>query len=49
MEGLSAFRLAIRNPYRILGFVIQNAVSHEEGLGKPFDLFKNGLGKNKIS
>ncbi|MCU6797446.1 alpha/beta hydrolase [Paenibacillus sp. WQ 127069] len=38
--GPIGFRLAIRNPHRILGFVIQNAVAHEEGLGKPFDLFK---------
>ncbi|MZQ81431.1 alpha/beta fold hydrolase [Paenibacillus sp. 5J-6] len=38
--GPIGFRLAIRNPGRILGFVIQNAVVSENGLGKPFDLFK---------
>ncbi|QKE72346.1 alpha/beta hydrolase [Arthrobacter citreus] len=38
--GPIGFRLAIRNPTRILGFVIQNAVADEKGLGKPFDLFK---------
>ncbi|QGQ96151.1 alpha/beta hydrolase [Paenibacillus psychroresistens] len=38
--GPIGFRLAIRNPHRILGFVIQNAVADEKGLGKPFDLFK---------
>ncbi|WP_166155519.1 alpha/beta fold hydrolase [Paenibacillus agricola] len=38
--GPIGFRLAIRNPNRILGFVIQNAVADEKGLGKPFDLFK---------
>jgi len=38
--GPIGFRLAMRNPKRILGFVIQNAVAHEQGLGKPFDLFK---------
>ncbi|RED59165.1 alpha/beta fold hydrolase [Cohnella lupini] len=38
--GPIGFRLAIRHPERILGFVIQNAVANEEGLGKPFDLFK---------
>ncbi|RKP49918.1 alpha/beta hydrolase [Cohnella endophytica] len=38
--GPIGFRLAVRNPQRILGFVIQNAVADEKGLGKPFDLFK---------
>ncbi|MEC0231223.1 alpha/beta fold hydrolase [Paenibacillus alba] len=38
--GPIGFRLAMRNPQRILGFVIQNAVADEKGLGKPFDLFK---------
>ncbi|KRE34284.1 alpha/beta fold hydrolase [Paenibacillus sp. Soil724D2] len=38
--GPIGFRLAIRNPTQILGFVIQNAVADEKGLGKPFDLFK---------
>ncbi|WP_256759500.1 alpha/beta fold hydrolase [Cohnella sp. WQ 127256] len=38
--GPVGFRLAIRNPQRIVGFVIQNAVADEKGLGKPFDLFK---------
>ncbi|OCT13639.1 alpha/beta hydrolase [Paenibacillus pectinilyticus] len=38
--GPIGFRLAIRNPHRVLGFVIQNAVADEKGLGKPFDLFK---------
>ncbi|REE91659.1 pimeloyl-ACP methyl ester carboxylesterase [Paenibacillus taihuensis] len=38
--GPVGFRLAIRHPERVLGFVIQNAVAHAEGLGQPFDLFK---------
>ncbi|WP_219834972.1 alpha/beta fold hydrolase [Paenibacillus sp. R14(2021)] len=38
--GPVGFRLAIRHPQRVLGFVIQNAVADECGLGKPFDLFK---------
>ncbi|MDR6553507.1 alpha/beta hydrolase [Paenibacillus qinlingensis] len=38
--GPIGFRLAVRNPHRILGFVIQNAVASENGLGKPFDTFK---------
>lgn len=38
--GPVGFRMAVRHPERILGFVIQNAVVHEEGLGQPFDLFK---------
>ncbi|MDQ7095741.1 alpha/beta hydrolase [Desulfosporosinus sp. PR] len=38
--GPIGFRLAVRNPKRILGFVIQNAVAHEQGLGEPFALFK---------
>ncbi|OPH48057.1 alpha/beta hydrolase [Paenibacillus ferrarius] len=38
--GPIGFRLAMRNPQRILGFIIQNAVADEKGLGKPFDLFK---------
>lgn len=38
--GPIGYRIAIRNPSRILGFVIQNAVASVEGLGKPFDLFK---------
>ena len=43
--GPIGFRLAMRNPQRILGFVIQNAVADEQGLGKPFDLF-NALWAN---
>ncbi|SDW10857.1 alpha/beta fold hydrolase [Paenibacillus sp. CF384] len=38
--GPIGFRLAIRHPERVLGFVIQNAVAHAIGLGQPFDLFK---------
>ncbi|ANE49057.1 alpha/beta hydrolase [Paenibacillus swuensis] len=38
--GPIGLRIAIRNPNRILGFVIQNAVASVEGLGEPFDLFK---------
>ncbi|WP_229521993.1 alpha/beta fold hydrolase [Paenibacillus monticola] len=38
--GPISFRLAIRNPQSIIGFVIQNAVINEQGLGEPFDLFK---------
>ncbi|MEH7307063.1 alpha/beta fold hydrolase [Neobacillus drentensis] len=38
--GPVGFRIAARQPSRVLGFVIQNSVAHEEGLGKPFDLFK---------
>ncbi|OAS14845.1 alpha/beta fold hydrolase [Paenibacillus oryzisoli] len=38
--GPIGFRLAIRHPDRVLGFVIQNAVADEKGLGKPFDVFK---------
>ncbi|MFC5451293.1 alpha/beta fold hydrolase [Paenibacillus aestuarii] len=38
--GPVGFRLAVRQPQRILGFVIQNAVITEEGLGQPFDVFK---------
>ncbi|WP_246358560.1 alpha/beta fold hydrolase [Paenibacillus phytorum] len=38
--GPIGFRLAVRHPQRILGFVIQNAVVNVEGLGQPFDLFK---------
>ncbi|MFC4779014.1 alpha/beta fold hydrolase [Paenibacillus sp. GCM10023252] len=38
--GPIGFRIAVRNPTRILGFVIQNAVASEAGLGQPFDLFK---------
>ncbi|MBW7453629.1 alpha/beta hydrolase [Paenibacillus sepulcri] len=38
--GPVGFRLAVRNPHRILGFVIQNAVADVRGLGQPFDLFK---------
>ncbi|NBD27727.1 alpha/beta fold hydrolase [Paenibacillus glycinis] len=38
--GPVGFRLAVRHPERILGFVIQNAVVNEAGLGQPFDLFK---------
>jgi pimeloyl-ACP methyl ester carboxylesterase len=39
-HGPIGFRLAVRNPDRVLGFVIQNAVTDEKGLGKPFHLFK---------
>jgi len=38
--GPIGFRLAMRNPQRILGFIIQNSVADEQGLGKPFDVFK---------
>lgn len=38
--GPIGFRLAMRNPQRILGFVIQNSVVDDQGLGKPFDVFK---------
>ena len=38
--GPIGFRLAMRSPHRVLGFVIQNAVADEKGLGKPFDVFK---------
>jgi pimeloyl-ACP methyl ester carboxylesterase len=38
--GPIGFRLAVRHPNRILGFVIQNAVADVKGLGQPFDLFK---------
>lgn len=38
--GPIGFRLAVRNPQSIAGFVIQNAVINEKGLGEPFDLFK---------
>ncbi|PFM61387.1 alpha/beta hydrolase [Bacillus cereus] len=38
--GPVGLRIAVRQPSRVLGFVIQNSVAHEEGLGKPFDLFK---------
>ncbi|HWQ41233.1 MAG TPA: alpha/beta hydrolase, partial [Desulfosporosinus sp.] len=38
--GPIGFRLAMRNPQRILGFVIQNAVADEQGLGEPFNVFK---------
>lgn len=38
--GPIGFRMAMRNPRCILGFVIQNAVAHEQGLGKPFDVFR---------
>lgn len=38
--GPVGFRLAVRHPRRILGFVIQNAVAHAEGLGRAFDVFK---------
>ncbi|AZN41632.1 alpha/beta fold hydrolase [Paenibacillus albus] len=38
--GPIGFRIAVRQPERVLGFVIQNAVAHVEGLGEPFDLFK---------
>ncbi|MFD2611055.1 alpha/beta fold hydrolase [Paenibacillus gansuensis] len=38
--GPVGFRMAIRNPRRVAGFVIQNTVVNEEGLGQPFDLFK---------
>lgn len=39
--GPVGFRIAVRHPSKVLGFVIQNAVVHEEGLGRPFDLFKS--------
>ncbi|TBL81978.1 alpha/beta fold hydrolase [Paenibacillus thalictri] len=38
--GPVGFRMAVRAPSRILGFVIQNAVVNVEGLGRPFDVFK---------
>ncbi|KUP04348.1 alpha/beta hydrolase [Bacillus coahuilensis m2-6] len=38
--GPIGFRIAVRNPHKIQGLIIQNAVAHEEGLGKPFDIFK---------
>ncbi|CAI6085536.1 Haloalkane dehalogenase [Cohnella sp. JJ-181] len=38
--GPIGFRMAIRHPEKVLGFVIQNAVAHAIGLGRPFDLFK---------
>lgn len=38
--GPVGFRLAMRSPQNVLGFIIQNAVADEKGLGKPFDVFK---------
>ncbi|SDW07219.1 alpha/beta fold hydrolase [Paenibacillus sp. CF384] len=38
--GPIGFRIAVRSPERVLGFVIQNAVAHAVGLGQPFDIFK---------
>ncbi|MBO7743271.1 alpha/beta hydrolase [Paenibacillus sp. MWE-103] len=38
--GPVGFRIAVRRPERILGFVVQNAVANIEGLGEPFDVFK---------
>ncbi|GAE07463.1 alpha/beta fold hydrolase [Paenibacillus sp. JCM 10914] len=38
--GPVGFRIAVRSPWRILGFVIQNAVVNVDGLGQPFDVFK---------
>ncbi|MCJ8013005.1 alpha/beta hydrolase [Paenibacillus sp. KQZ6P-2] len=38
--GPVGFRLAVRHPHRVRGFIIQNSVVNFEGLGTPFDVFK---------